>query len=163
MSIDISKQDILDAQKKWSNALIAIGDAYENNKDYRSLAAAEIAKLYAYNDSDHAVLFKPTRACKQPFRPTLQGALSYFVAGDDNFSEDTGFALRPWVEVVFDNHDIVSRGGISLAMGTYTFTSLQGDKVKVEYTFGYSRDSLTGDLKIILHHSSIPFKEQLKK
>ena len=42
-------------------------------------------------------------------------------------------------------------------MGNYYFTPHDGsDVVKVEYSFGYTRDS-KGDLKIILHDSHVPF------
>ena len=42
-------------------------------------------------------------------------------------------------------------------MGNYYFTSEQDKKneTKVEYTFGYIKD-INGNLRINLHHSSIP-------
>ena len=45
----------------------------------------------------------------------------------------------------------------AIAMGNYYFTSEQDKKneTKVEYTFGYIRD-INGNLRINLHHSSIP-------
>ena len=44
----------------------------------------------------------------------------------------------------------------ALAMGNYFFTATKGDVIKVEYTFGYIKDG-DGALRIILHHSSIPY------
>jgi hypothetical protein len=44
-------------------------------------------------------------------------------------------------------------------MGNYFFTELDGTEIKVEYTFGYIKDS-DGRLKINLHHSSIPFSKE---
>jgi hypothetical protein len=42
-------------------------------------------------------------------------------------------------------------------MGTYYFTcATSGDVVKVEYTFGYKRNS-DGKVRICLHHSSVPY------
>ena len=41
-------------------------------------------------------------------------------------------------------------------MGNYYFTDLEGVKTKVEYTFVYKQNN-EGDLKIILHHSSLPY------
>ena len=41
-------------------------------------------------------------------------------------------------------------------MGNYFFTDLNGDESKVEYTFGYVKDE-EGNLKIGVHHSSLPF------
>lgn len=45
-----------------------------------------------------------------------------------------------------------------MAMGNYYFTDLSGNITKVDYTFGYMRDD-NGDLKIDVHHSSLPFVE----
>ena len=42
-------------------------------------------------------------------------------------------------------------------MGNYYFTSAaDGSKTKVEYTFGYKKNS-DGEVRIFLHHSSVPF------
>jgi hypothetical protein len=43
----------------------------------------------------------------------------------------------------------------AIAMGNYYFTTVDGDEVKVEYTFGYTL--VGGNLKIDLHHSSFPY------
>mgnify|MGYP003323348530 FL=1 len=45
---------------------------------------------------------------------------------------------------------------MALAMGNYFFTDLNGNKTKVEYTFAYIKND-AGELKIILHHSSLPY------
>ncbi|WP_232517361.1 hypothetical protein [Aquimarina aggregata] len=44
----------------------------------------------------------------------------------------------------------------ALAMGNYFFTDINGQDTKVEYTFGYRKDT-NGKLKIDVHHSSLPF------
>ena len=42
-------------------------------------------------------------------------------------------------------------------MGDYVFTdATSGDKVRVEYTFGYKRCG-DGKVRIYLHHSSVPY------
>ena len=41
-------------------------------------------------------------------------------------------------------------------MGEYYFTGLDGSETKVEYTFQYRR-AADGSLKIVVHHSSVPF------
>jgi len=41
-------------------------------------------------------------------------------------------------------------------MGNYFFTGTDGDETKVEYSFGYTKDE-DGNLKIVLHHSSLPY------
>ncbi len=45
----------------------------------------------------------------------------------------------------------------ALSMGNYYFTTKDGSEVKVEYTFGMERMD-DGTLKIVLHHSSLPYK-----
>lgn len=152
----ITKNEVLKAQKNWAEALIEIGKLKDNRERCISVTLQAIDRLYAYDIGD--VLFKPTRATDVQFRNTRESALSYFIGGNMDFSEDTGFALQPWSDVRFDN-----AGGILLfektavAMGNYFFTETgTGAVKKVEYTFGYVK-APDGSLKIHLHHSSVPF------
>ena len=89
------------------------------------------------------------------FRPSFDTALSYFVASNNACSEDKGFAIKGWTKVRFENSDVIIEGNRALAMGNYFFTDSKGSEVKVEYTFGYIEDD-SGNLRIQLHHSSIP-------
>merc|ERR1712151_1058665 len=102
---------------------------------------------------------------KNPFRPTGEEAMSYFVGaeamGDNRFKgEDAGFAInggRGWKDVTFRNHQIDLNGPTAQAMGDYVFTdATSGDKVRVEYTFGYKRND-DGKVRIYLHPSSVPY------
>ena len=88
----------------------------------------------------------------------LKSALSYFVGSDDDFTEDKGFALNPWIQVEFDNCSINIYDDIATAMGNYFFTDPSGEKTKVEFSFVYKKNK-EGEIKIVLHHSSIPFKD----
>ena len=101
------------------------------------------------------VLFKPTLASLNQFRPSFDTALSYFVASNNACSEDKGFAIKGWTKVRFENSDVIIEGNRALAMGNYFFTGPDGDETKVEYTFGYVLDD-AGRLRINLHHSSLP-------
>merc|ERR1712176_450836 len=69
--------------------------------------------------------------------------------------EDAGFAInggKGWSNVVFRNHKIDLNGPTAQAMGDYMFTdATSGDKVRVEYTFGYKRCE-DGKVRICLHH-----------
>jgi hypothetical protein len=112
-----------------------------------------VRTLYAYDLGP--VLFKPTKAAADPFRETFEQALSYFVGGE--VAEDHGFALEPWTSVRFENHAIVVVGDVAYAMGHYVFTDLQGLETVVEFSFGYVLDA-TGKLRIVLHHSSLPYR-----
>ena len=83
------------------------------------------------------------------------GVLSGFVASNNECPEDKGFAIKGWTKVRFENADIILKDETALAMGNYFFTDSNGDEVKAEYTFGYISDD-NGDLRIQLHHSSMP-------
>lgn len=149
----ISEQDVLDAQQKWAAGIVAIGEAFQNGEDYNAVAADMIRELYAYEQLD--VLFKPTLADEQQFRPEFEDALSYFVAGE--IEEDKGFAIRPWSSVRFGDQQIMTLGDSALSMGNYYFTPVgDTEEVKVEFSFGYVRDS-EGAIRIVLHHSSVPY------
>ena len=152
----ITIDDIEEAQRDWALAVTDLGARKDDSPDALRQAAEEaLDRLYAFDLTD--VLFKPTRAVEQPFRSTTEGALSYFIAGDPDYSEDTGFALQPWVAVDFDNSGgIRIDGDTAVAMGRYTFTDDKEGTATVEYTFGYLKDS-EGRLRIWLHHSSMPY------
>jgi len=150
---DISIKEVEKAQKEWGDAIVAIGNAYQNGEDYRALAAEIIDKYYAYDSC--GVLFKPTKAFINPFRPTKDEALSYFVKGVT--AEDKGFALQPWSKVRFADNECINTSNDAICMGNYYFTdAVTGEESKVEYSFGYKKNA-QGRLVIFLHHSSFPF------
>ncbi len=102
------------------------------------------------------VLFKPTKAANEQFRNSKGSAFSYFIAGDNReCQEDNGFALSNWTEILFDNSNIIINEDIAIAMGNYTFKN-EASKIKVEYSFVYK--NYGDEIKIILHHSSLPYK-----
>ena len=152
----ITKDDVLEAQDRWAEAIVDIGHAYTTGKDVVACANSHIESLYDYEDGK--VLFKPTKCETRQFRLTVDGALSYFVGNDRapaGFDEDAGFAIAPYVSVKFMNADIIIEDKRAIAMGNYFFAMADGKEIKVEYTFGYRlRD---GELFIDVHHSSLPF------
>ncbi|WP_018300082.1 hypothetical protein [Fangia hongkongensis] len=156
-STPITISDVEKAQSEWAKGIVSIGKAYQDHKDYKEVTVELIEKLYAYNYEHGVVLFKPTKAAEVPFRPTKASALSYFIGGNKNFKEDKGFALQPWTKVVFHNSEMYFHNDLAIAMGEYDFTDTKGKVTTVEYTFGYVKDPKTGALKIVLHHSSLPF------
>ena len=103
------------------------------------------------------VLFKPTLAAEKQFRNTFDGALSYFVGGNETYPEDTGFALKQWKNVRWENAGIInSNSNMAVAMGNYYFANQEGEETKVEYTFCYKKDS-NGEVKIVAHKSAFPY------
>ena len=149
----LSLAEVKDAQRAWGEGIVAIAAAHTNGGDYIGLATDHVNKLYAYQMGP--VLFKPTLAATDQFRPTFDTALSYFVASNGACPEDKGFAIKGWTNVRFENSDVIIDGNTALAMGNYFFTAPDGAEVKVEYTFGYIQDD-DGKLRIQLHHSSMP-------
>ena len=149
----VTKMQVENAQRAWGEGIVSIAAAHNTGMDYVERARTHIKSLYAYDISP--VLFKPTLAVDVQFRPTFEGALSYFVAGNDEYSEDKGFAIKGWTKVRFENENVIINEGKAIAMGNYFFTNSKGEEVKVEYSFAYITDS-EGKLRINLHHSSMP-------
>ena len=152
----ITEEEVISAQKDWSDGLIKISNNHKNNLDYISQAINYIDRLYDY--ADGKVLFKPTLARDIQFRNTKDGALSYFVANNDNFPEDNGFALKGWTDVRWENSGIQIFDNIAIAMGNYFFTN-NDETIMVEFSFVYRKDD-QGNLKIILHDSHLPFQNK---
>jgi hypothetical protein len=150
----INRDDVITAEKRWGDAIVAIGKAYADGADYKSLAKDYVDKLYAYDEG--TVLFKPTKAAHKPFRKTEGEAVSYFVTGE--VAEDHGFALQPWSKVRFENSGIITDEDSATAMGHYYFTDAKTNKeVKAEYTLEFMKDQ-QGQMLITVHHSSFPYQ-----
>ena len=151
-------------QKEWKEAILDISASYRDDpqsSDYVQLAEDAINHLYGYDVDE--VLFKPTLAVEEPFRPTFIGALSYFVGYNatqnrGGFPEDTGFAIAAgdtFSKVLFFNDLVSCEGDLALAQGYYYFKNFQsGIETGVEYSFVYKK--FAGKWKILVHHSSLP-------
>jgi hypothetical protein len=160
-SAGVTEAEVLEVQKKWAAAIVNISATHKAKGDFVKVAGEAAGELYCYGHCD--VLFKPTKAAEFQFRPTGGEAMSYFVGADnvDNgYKEDGGFAInggKRWSKCVYENHKIVTKGDVAMAMGNYYFTcETTGDVSKVEYTFGYQRCA-DGKVRIFLHHSSVPY------
>ena len=150
-------QEIEKVQEKWGNGIVKIGELKNSIKECRMFTIDFINKMYDYESG--IVQFKPTKAFDSQFRGDVKAALSYFIGYDSDFSEDKGFALNPWIQIEFENNSINIINDIAIAMGNYFFTDNDGVKTKVEYSFVYKKND-SGDLKIILHHSSLPYTKR---
>ena len=150
----IPEQAVIDAQKTWGEGIVAIAKVHADGGDYAARAAEHVKDLYAYGETK--VMFKPTMAAEDQFRETFEEALSYFIGQDG--TEDKGFAVSGWTNVRWENNGIYTNEISAMAMGNYYFKGPDGNETKVEYTFGYVL--VDGDLKINLHHSSLPFSPE---
>ena len=108
----ITIEDVNKAQQAWGEGIVAISAAHSSGGDYVALATQHVETLYAYDIGK--VLFKPTLAAQEQFRPTFETALSYFVASNGACLEDQGFAIKGWTKVRFENSDVIIDQNLSL-------------------------------------------------
>ena len=149
------KKDVNTAQNDWANFIIRISNAFHKNKNYLKIANELLDSLYCFNND--TIMFKPTMPGIKPFRYSRKEVLSYFIGGDDTLPYDKGFALKPWKKITFSNSNIYTRDKTIFTMGMYAFEDLNNTILDVEYTFVYVSDK-DEKLKIILHHSSVPYR-----
>lgn len=158
MGLLITDTDLTAARAAWGDSLIAIAKAYEaEGIDGARRVAGEVLDA-AYGYGLGPVLFKPTLSGgAQTFRPQRQGALSYFVGHDPAYPNDTGFGLKGWREVTSETAASFIDGDVAMWMGWVTMTDKDGQVTKVDKSWGYKKDA-GGVLRIVLHHSSLPYE-----
>lgn len=152
----VTEQDLADARQAWGDALVAISTAYDEQGIEAATELANQALDTAYGYDLGPVLFKPTLASgEQTFRPTRDGALSYFVGHNPDYPGDGGFGLKSWRKVESETSASFLDGDVGLWMGWVTFTDKDGNVTKVDKSWGYRK--VDGALRIVLHHSSLPY------
>lgn len=161
----ITYDEVNAAQQAWCDALVKIGKLKEEGGDYRGFAEQVLSEAYNYDYGK--VFFKPTLAFgDQTFRNDKKGALAYFVGGDPDYPNDSGFALAPWVSARFDNagennEGIQIYGSVAITMGNVWVTGKDGKEVMVDKTWVFKKGK-DGKLRIIVHKSSLPFSPESK-
>jgi len=153
----ITVAEVEAAQHAWGTALVAISTEYKTNGQAAAarLAGQVLDAAYGYNLGP--VAFKPTLAHGDTtFRTTREGALAYFVGGNPRFPGDTGFALKGWRSYAIDNAAVVINGTTAISTGNVILTNDEGEVTTVNKTWGWVRDA-NGALRIVLHHSSLPY------
>jgi hypothetical protein len=153
----ITETEVLAAQKGWCDALVNISQEHEKNGQAAAKKMAEQVIDGAYGYQIGPVLFKPTLAEKpQVFRLTRAGALAYFVGGDPAFPKDKGFALKGWTKCDIKNAGIFITGNTAMTIGNVDFTDKTNKLTVVDKTWGFVKGD-DGRVRIVLHHSSIPY------
>ena len=153
----IDEEQLLQARVTWGNGMIAISKAYNESGITQAKIIADGFLDDVYGFELGLVLFKPTLSGgAQTFRPTKEGALSYFVGHDPTYPSDNGFGIKSWHEVKSETCATFLDGDVAMWMGWVTLISKDGQKVKVDKSWGYKKLK-NGALKIILHHSSLPY------
>ena len=153
----ITETDLVIARTAWSDGLIAISTAFDTGgiDAAKAIAGGLLDSLYGFEFGP--ILFKPTLSGgAQTFRTDRTGTLSYFIGHNPDFPQDTGFGLKSWRDVSSDTASLFIEGDLALWMGWVHFTDRHGDTVKVDKSFGYRR-AADGSLKLVLHHSSLPY------
>ncbi len=154
-NFNITEKMVIDAQKGWCNALVQINETKEKGGDYKKVASDIIDAAYNYQNG--IVLFKPTLTTgAQTFRMDKEGALAYFVGGSLKYKDDSGFALKGWKKCESKPKGIILMGETAISMGNVHMWDKDGKETMVDKTWGYRLDE-KGNLRIILHHSSLPY------
>ena len=156
--MSVTEDDLANALSAWGEGMVSISSAYRQGgyEDARHVAKKIIGDLYGY--SMGSVLFKPTLSGgAHTFRTSEEGALSYFVGGNSGYPDDIGFAIKGWRKVVSDTKAVFLDENIALWMGWVTLVDMNGRVTKVDKSFGYKLFE-EGHLKIVLHHSSLPYQ-----
>lgn len=154
----ITEAEVAAAQKAWGAALIQISTDYKSGGIDKATATANTVLDAAYGYNLGPVLFKPTlTVAPKTFRTTKEGALAYFVGGNKDYP-DKGFAIKPWTKYEFENAAVHISGDLAITMGKVRLTDDKGNVTEVDKTWGFKKDS-EGKLRIVLHHSSLPYKE----
>lgn len=155
---DITEQELAEARKIWGDALVAVATAYDEKGIDAATDAANQALDGAYGYNLGPVMFKPTLASgEKTFRPTRDGALSYFVGHNDDYPLDGGFGLKGWRKVESETSACFIQGDVAMWMGWVICTDKDGGVTKVDKSWGYKKDA-DGTLRIVLHHSSLPYQ-----
>ncbi len=153
----ITETEVLAAQQAWCKALVDISQTADKSGQPAAKALAEKVIDAAYGYQMGAVLFKPTlTVAPQTFRTTRAGALAYFVGGDSAFPKDTGFALKGWKACESKNAAVFIAGDSATTMGNVMITGKDGKVTTVDKTWKFVKDD-AGKLRIVVHHSSLPY------
>ena len=154
----INEKDLNDVLNAWGDGIILISKTYdEKGFDETSKVAKKILQnLYAFELGP--ILFKPTLSTgNQTFRSNLEGALSYFIGNNTKYPNDDGFGIKSWHKFESKTSETFIENNIAIWMGSVTLTKKNGNILKVDKSLAYKKLS-NGKLKIILHHSSLPYK-----
>ena len=154
----INENDLTNARAAWGEGMITISQAYKKKGIDQATVVANNMLDNLYGFEFGAVLFKPTLSGgNQTFRSDKEGALSYFVGNNPKYPMDSGFGIKDWLEVKSETSSVLIDQNIAMWMGWVTFINKEGTSIKVDKSWGYKKNE-NSNLKIVLHHSSLPYK-----
>mgnify|MGYP000412737507 FL=1 len=151
-----TKEMAYTALQTWCDNVVEVGKIYAEGGDAQAFSEQVLSDNYDY-DNGH-VLFKPTQTFgQQTFRPTKEGALSYFVGGNSDFPNDKGFKLKPWVKVWFSKEDLILHNDLAIVQCNVHFIGSDDSHIFVNKSFVF-KECDDGRVRIILHQSSLPYQ-----
>ena len=153
----INEEQLMQARVAWGDGMIAISEAYDGSgiKLARGVADGFLDDVYGFELGP--VLFKPTLSGgAQTFRSTKEGALAYFVGHNPTYPSDNGFGIKSWHEIKSETCAAFIDEDVAMGMGWVTLTDKDGHSDVVDKSWGYKKLSNEA-LKIVLHHSSLPY------
>ncbi|MFN7113208.1 MAG: hypothetical protein ACK4PK_02495 [Alphaproteobacteria bacterium] len=151
----ISEAMVSEAHDRWCEGLIAISSAHKEGADYKQAAENMLNDVYMFQDNK--ILFKPTLTHgDQTFRFDRDAVLSYFIGGNKNYTQDSGFALKNWASCRHKSARSVVEGDIAISMGNIWLTDHSANEVKVDKTFVFKRGP-DNKLYFITHMSALPY------
>ncbi len=151
----ITEQIIKDTLETWCNNVVKVGKVFTDGGDVTAAANDILSNNYDYDNGK--VLFKPTLAFgDQTFRPTKEGALAYFVGGNSSFPNDKGFLLKPYLKSWFTDLAYIIHDQLAIVQCNVHFIGADNNQFYVNKSFVFKL-SEDGKVKIILHHSSLPY------
>ena len=153
----VTTEEVEACQKAWADAIVNISKIYRDKGKFVEAAGEAAGALYGYGHGN--VLFKPTKAAVNPFRPDASEAMSYFV-GENNVEKGyrRGRRLRHqrWQGLEEGSPTPPSPAFLRPACHRHPRHRYHRPRHRVEYTFGYKRND-DGNVRICLHHSSVPY------
>ena len=79
------------------------------------------------------------------------------MGGNSKYPTDSGFALKGWKKCEIKNVGIVITGNAAMTLGNVVITDNANKITTVDKTWGFIKDD-KGALRIVLHHSSLPYQ-----
>ncbi len=160
IKMTINEEQLLQARVAWGKGMIAISKAYDESGITKAKIIADGFLDDVYGFQLGPVLFKPTLSGgAQTFRSTKEGALAYFVGHNPTYPSDNGFGIKSWHEIKSETCAAFIDEGVAMWMGWVTLTDKYGHSVVVDKSWGYKK-LRSGALKIVLHHSSLPYNPE---
>ena len=141
MSSPITEQELTEAGKIWGDALVVISKYMKMVVSMQEILRTLPFMVPMDTTSDLSSLNLPFASGEQIFRPTREGALSYFVGQammNTHLMAVSG--IKGWRMQFLETSASFIQGDVAMWMGWVTFTDKDGNVTKVDKSWGYKKD-----------------------